>query len=178
MTASSFASALTRRKFIQSAAAVAAYSAAPFARASRVPAHERITIGVIGWGMMGPSNTKSFLGYDDCQVVAACDIEKNHLQQAVDTVNNKYGNKDCAAFHDYRELLARDDIDAIMIAIPDHWHAIVATEAAARKKDIRREASRSHHRRTAGNRPCRPPEQHHLADGLLAALRTSVPQSR
>jgi predicted dehydrogenase len=136
MTASSFASALTRRKFIQSAAAVAAYSAAPFARASRVPAHERITIGVIGWGMMGPSNTKSFLGYDDCQVVAACDIEKNHLQQAVDTVNNKYGNKDCAAFHDYRELLARDDIDAIMIAIPDHWHAIVATGAAARKKDI------------------------------------------
>jgi len=136
MTASSSASALTRRKFIQSAAAAAAFSASPFARASRVPAHERITIGVIGWGMMGPANTKSFLGYDDCQVVAACDIEKNHLQQAVDTVNNKYGNKDCAAFHDYRELLARDDIDAIMIAIPDHWHAIVATEAAARKKDI------------------------------------------
>ena len=55
---------------------------------------------------------------------------------AVDTVNTHYGNKDCAALHDYRELVARDDIDAIMIAIPDHWHAIVATEAAARKKDI------------------------------------------
>ena len=121
---------------MQSAAAAAALRAAPFARARRVPAHERITIGVIGWGMMGPANTKSFLGYDDCQVVAACDIEKNHLQAAVDTINTHYGNKDCAALHDYRELVARDDIDAIMIAIPDHWHAIVATEAAARKKDI------------------------------------------
>src|SRR5215472_1746251 len=100
-------SAITRRRFIQSAAAAAAVSAAPFARAGRVPASERITIGVIGWGMMGPGNTKSFLG-----------------------------NKDCAAIHDYRELLARNDIDAVMIAIPDHWHAIVATEAAARKKDI------------------------------------------
>ncbi|HKD61898.1 MAG TPA: Gfo/Idh/MocA family oxidoreductase [Terracidiphilus sp.] len=129
-------SAITRRRFIQSAAAAAAVSAAPFARAGRVPASERITIGVIGWGMMGPGNTKSFLGYDDCHVVAACDIEKNHLQAAVDTINNHYGNKDCAAIHDYRELLARNDIDAVMIAIPDHWHAIVATEAAARKKDI------------------------------------------
>jgi hypothetical protein len=76
-------SPVTRREFIQSVTAAAAFTAAPFARARRVPAHERITIGVIGWGMMGPANTKSFLGFDDCQVVAACDIEKNHLQQAV-----------------------------------------------------------------------------------------------
>ena len=62
MTAQSFAqsSAITRRKFIQSAAVAAAFSASPFARARRVPAHERITIGVIGWGMMGPANTKVF----------------------------------------------------------------------------------------------------------------------
>jgi hypothetical protein len=86
--------------------------------------------------MMGPANTKAFLGYDDCQVVAACDIEKNHLQAAVDTVNARYKNKDCKAYHDYREMISRDDIDAIMIAVPDHWHAIVATEAANRKKDI------------------------------------------
>jgi predicted dehydrogenase len=86
--------------------------------------------------MMGPANTKSFLTMDDCQVVAACDLHTGHLQAAVDTVNSKYGNKDCKAYHDYRELLARDDIDAVMIAIPDQWHAIVATEAANRKKDI------------------------------------------
>ena len=94
----SFDPAITRRKFIQSAAATAALSAAPFARPRRVPAHERITIGVIGWGMMGPANTKAFLGFADCQVVAACDIEKNHLQTAVDTINTHYGNKDCAAY--------------------------------------------------------------------------------
>ena len=102
MTASTFAqsSAITRRRFIQSAAAAAALSASPFARARRVPASNRITIGVIGWGMMGPANTKSFLGFDDCQVVAACDIENNHLEAAVGTVNTHYGNKDCAALHD------------------------------------------------------------------------------
>src|ERR1019366_7029429 len=103
---------------------------------ARPSASNRITIGVIGWGMMGPANTKAFLEQADCQVVAACDIHKAHLQTAVDTVNKKYGNTDCKAYHDYHEMLARDDIDAIMIAVPDHWHAIIATAAANRKKDI------------------------------------------
>ena len=93
-------------------------------------------MGVIGWGMQGPSNTKSFLVEDDCHVVAACDLDKNHLQSAVDTVNEHYGNKDCVAYHDYREMLSRPDLDAVMIAVPDHWHALVATEAARRKLDI------------------------------------------
>jgi predicted dehydrogenase len=96
----------------------------------------RITMGVIGWGMQGPSNTKNFLYQDDCQVVAACDLDKNHLQDAVNTINDHYQNNDCKAYHDYRELLAREDIDAVMIAIPDHWHALAAIEAARRKKDI------------------------------------------
>ncbi len=104
--------------------------------AGRAPASERITVGVIGWGMMGPANTKAFLEQSDCQVVAACDLDPQHLQQALDTINEQYGNKDCKSYHDYRELLARDDIDAVMIAVPDHWHAIIATEAASRKKDI------------------------------------------
>ena len=93
-------------------------------------------MGVIGWGMMGPANTNVFLKQPDCQVVAACDLDKIALQTAVDTVNTHYGNQDCRAYHDYRELLARDDIDAVMIAIPDHWHELVATAAANRKKDI------------------------------------------
>ena len=132
---SSFPTHLSRRRFVQSAAA-AAFAFSPFARAARFAASDRITIGVIGWGMMGPANTKAFLEQPDCQVVAACDIHTGHLKEAVDTVNSKYGNKDCKAYHDYRELMARDDIDAVMIAIPDHWHAIAATHAAARKKDI------------------------------------------
>ncbi|HEY3703816.1 MAG TPA: Gfo/Idh/MocA family oxidoreductase [Terracidiphilus sp.] len=130
-------SSLSRRRFLQAAGAAAALTSSPLARAARaIGANDRINIGVIGWGMMGPANTHSFLGFDDCRVVAACDIHKAHLQKAVDTINQKYGNQDCKAYHDYREIIARDDIDAIMIAVPDHWHAIVATEAAGHKKDI------------------------------------------
>ena len=99
-------------------------------------ASNRITLGVVGWGMQGPGNTKSFLYEDDCQVVAACDLDKNHLQSAVDTINDHYENKDCKAYHDYRELMARTDIDAVMLAVPDHWHELVATEAARHRKDI------------------------------------------
>jgi predicted dehydrogenase len=136
-------SSVTRRRFMQAAGAATVLSSSPLARAARavataapVGANDRINIGVIGWGMMGPANTHAFLGESDCRVVAACDIHKGHLQQAVDAVNQKYGNQDCKAYHDYREVIARDDIDAVMIAIPDHWHAIVATEAARHKKDI------------------------------------------
>ncbi len=93
-------------------------------------------MGVVGWGMMGPGNTKAFLGQKDCQVVAACDLDKKHLEQAVNTINTHYDNKDCKEYHDFRELMARDDIDAVMLAVPDHWHALLAVEAAKRKKDI------------------------------------------
>jgi predicted dehydrogenase len=124
---------INRRSFLKAAGAAAMLPRVSWARTA--PSN-RITIGVIGWGMMGPANTKAFLSLDDCQVVAACDIHTAHLQAAVDTVNAKYGNTDCKAYHDYREMLARDDIDAIMIAVPDHWHAVIATEAANRKKDI------------------------------------------
>jgi predicted dehydrogenase len=96
----------------------------------------KITMGIVGWGMQGPNNTKSFLVEDDCQVVAACDLDTNHLQDAVSTINDHYGNKDCRPYHDFREMMARDDIDAVMLAVPDHWHELVATEAARRKKDI------------------------------------------
>jgi predicted dehydrogenase len=126
---------LSRRDFIKVAGAVSVMPASAWC--SRPPsASNRITIGVIGWGMMGPSNTKAFLAESDCQVIAACDLDKIHLQTAVDTINKHYGNTDCKAYSDYRELLARNDIDAIMIAVPDHWHALIATEAANRKKDI------------------------------------------
>src|SRR5207342_1001519 len=64
------------------------------------------------------------------------DLDSRHLEQAVKTINEKNGNKDCKAYKDYRELLARKDLDSVMIAIPDHWHALVAIEAAKNGKDI------------------------------------------
>ena len=92
--------------------------------------------GAIGWGMQGPNNTRSLMAQDDCQVVAACDLDKKHLATAVKEINEHYQNQDCRGYHDYRELLARPDIDAVMIAVPDHWHALVALEAVRQGKDI------------------------------------------
>ncbi len=96
----------------------------------------RITMGVVGWGMMGPGNTNDFMGLDDCQVVAACDIDKDALGQAVGSINRFYKNEDCKGYHDYKEMMARKDIDAVMLAVPDNWHALTATEAAKNGKDI------------------------------------------
>ncbi len=131
---------LNRRQFL---ATTGAALAAPLIVPSRVlgaagqtPPSGRITMGVVGWGMMGPGNTEAFLAQPDCQVVAACDLDKEHLDQAVNAVNGHYKNSDCKAYHDYRELMARDDIDAVMLAVPDHWHALTAVEAANHKKDI------------------------------------------
>jgi predicted dehydrogenase len=143
-----------RRHFLKAAGAVAvlptalpAFSAqskgTPATSATNSP-NNRINLGVIGMGWQGPGNTKAFLASDDCQVVAACDIDANHLQAAVKMINDYYGTEDCKGYHDYRELLARDDIDAVMIAVPDHWHEVLATEAARCKKDIYSEKPLAH----------------------------------
>ena len=96
----------------------------------------KITLGCIGMGWQGGSNLDSFLGVADCQVVAVCDVDEKHLQDAIDKVNARYGNKDCKGYKDFRELLARKDIDAVAISTPDHWHAIQAISAANAGKDI------------------------------------------
>ena len=121
---------LNRRNFLKAAgsAAVLPVVLPAYARQSAGgAANNRINLGVIGMGWQGPGNTQAFLASDDCQVVAACDIDTNHLAAALKMVNDNYGNQDCKGYHDYRELLAREDIDAVMIAVPDHWHEIVAT---------------------------------------------------
>ncbi len=102
----------------------------------KVAPSNRITMAAIGWGMQGPGNINGFMNVPGCQVIAACDVDSRNLQRAVDSINNKNGNKDCAAIKDYRELMARKDIDTVMIAIPDHWHALVSIEAAKNGKDI------------------------------------------
>ena len=99
-------------------------------------ASERITMGAIGLGGQGMHNLKSFLTFDDVRVVAVCDVDANHLQRAKETVDAAYGNRDCTAYNEFREVLARDDIDTVLIATPDHWHAILAIEAAKAGKDI------------------------------------------
>jgi predicted dehydrogenase len=140
MKSSTLNSAITRRRFLTATgAALAAPTLIPasaLGQAGRPAPSERIVVGIVGWGMMGPGNTSGLMKEKDCQVVAACDLDKRPLQQAVDAINKHYGNQDCKRYHDYRELMARDDIDAVMLAVPDHWHALTAIEAANRKKDI------------------------------------------
>jgi len=133
-------SGISRRQFL--AATSVALAAPTFIPASALgrqgqpsPAN-RVTMGIVGWGMQGPGNTNEFLHQPDCQVVAACDLDKGHLQAAVGTINGHYKNQDCKAYHDYREMMARTDIDTVMLAVPDTWHALVAIEAAKNKKDI------------------------------------------
>src|ERR1700733_10578717 len=137
----------SRRRFLKTAGSAAILPAvlrSAAAQTATTAPNNRINLGVIGMGWQGPGNTEAFLTLSDCQVVAACDIDANHLQAAVKKINDAYGNEDCKGYHDYRELLSREDIDAVMIAVPDHWHEIVATEAARRKKDIYAEKPLAH----------------------------------
>ncbi len=140
MNDSSLSSGISRRHFLAATglalAAPTLIPASALGRGGKTAPSERITMGVVGWGMMGPGNTDAFLGQNDCQVVAACDLDKRSLQQALDKINGHYKNKDCKPYHDYREMMARNDIDAVMLAVPDHWHALTATTAARHKKDI------------------------------------------
>lgn len=140
MNSSRRTSAITRRHFLTATGlALAAPTFVPasvLGREDRPAPSERITMGVVGWGMQGPGNTEEFLRLKDCQVLAACDLDTNHLQAAVKTINDHYQNQDCKAYHDFRQLMSRKDIDTVMLAVPDTWHALVAIEAANNKKDI------------------------------------------
>jgi predicted dehydrogenase len=78
----------------------------------------------------------NFLAQPDCRVVALCDVAKRNLDAALTQVNQKYQSQDCATYSDYRELLARQDVDAVLIATPDHWHVPAAVAAARTRKDM------------------------------------------
>jgi predicted dehydrogenase len=131
---------ISRRQFLAATGlAVAAPTLIPasaLGRQGNTAPSERVTMGVVGWGMQGPGNTGEFLNIKQCQVVAACDLDDRALQRATGTINNHYKNKDCKSYKDFREMMARKDIDAVMLAVPDNWHALTATEAAMNKKDI------------------------------------------
>jgi predicted dehydrogenase len=145
MQSPDFGSTLTRRRFLMlTGSALALPTLVPSnAFGARAPSH-RIALGVVGCGNMGTSNTQAFLKQKDCQVVAACDVDKEHLAKTVGLVNRHYQNEGCKPYHDFRELMARPDIDAVMLAVPDHWHELVAVEAARRKKDIYGEKPLAH----------------------------------
>lgn len=127
----------SRRQFItRTAAAIGFPTIVPASVFGQNAPSNKITMAVLGWGMMGPSNTGKFLQESDCQIVAACDIDKRNLEKALNTINGAYKNTDCKGYHDYREVMARKDIDTVMLALPDNWHALTSIEAAKNGKDI------------------------------------------
>lgn len=135
---------INRRQFLKKATTVAAGTIIfPYAvrssalgKSGAVAASDRIVMGCIGMGSQGPGNMRAFLGFPDVQVAAVCDVRAEQRQKGKKIVDSAYGNKDCAAYCDFQEMLGRSDIDAIMSAPPDHWHAVIGIHAARSGKHM------------------------------------------
>lgn len=135
---------ITRRGFLRTVAGVSAgaiafpyvVSSSALGSAGSVPASGRIVMGCIGMGGMGTGDMQGFLGKQEVQVVAVCDVDKAQRDKAKTVVDEKYKNQDCKTYLDFRNVIERSDIDALSIALPDHWHSIPAIMGAAAGKDI------------------------------------------
>ena len=136
---------ISRRSFLQKGAGASLGAigfpyfvpASALGKDGRESPSNRLVAGIIGIGSQGTGNMKGFLHYNKyCQVVALCDVDKKHLDRAKQIVDEKYVNNDCKTYHDFRPLLARDDLDIASIALPDHWHGIIYIAASRRGLDI------------------------------------------
>ncbi len=130
---------ITRRTFVKGAgAALTPYIMTSPVRGgqARPPASERIVMGTIGLGGRGRSDLNALLANDDVQMVAVCDVQGARRKVGQAVVDKKYGNNDCTAYRDLYELLARSDIDAVLIATGDNWHTMASILAAKAGKDI------------------------------------------
>ena len=131
----------SRRSLLKASAALAfplvvPGSALGLAGAGRPAASERIVMGGIGIGNLGGGDMGAFLGRDDVQYVAVCDVKQQVRENGVRRINQRHGEDSGKAYNDFRELLARTDIDAVHVATPDHWHAIIVIEACRAGKDV------------------------------------------
>src|SRR3954452_3254597 len=97
---------------------------------------ERITLGGIGIGHRGTYDLGCFLEQKDVQFLAVCDVKAERRDAVKKIADDKYGNQDCERYRDFRDLLARDDIDAVLIATGPNWHATAAMAAARAGKDM------------------------------------------
>ncbi|MDY3552927.1 Gfo/Idh/MocA family oxidoreductase [Gemmata sp. JC717] len=118
---------VTRRDFTTAAAAAATALSAGRVRG----ANERIRVGFIGLGNRGDQVLSAFLEHKDCEVAAVCDIYQPYLDFAAQKIGTNPQQ-----FRDYRKLLEKKDVDAVVIVTPDHWHALMCVEACAAGKDV------------------------------------------
>ncbi len=135
---------LSRRQFLQRAGAT---SLAGLAFPTIVPASvrggaggvapgDKIAVALVGAGPQGQGVMKGFLVEEAARVVAVCDVKSDQLQMARELVDEHYQDRACAAHADFREVLARTDVDAVIIATPDHWHVLIALAAVRAGKDV------------------------------------------
>jgi len=125
---------LTRRDLLRRG--VAAIAAPLFIDSKVFGANDRITLAGIGMGGQGRGDLGGALGFGEIQAVAVCDVVGEHCQVAKKMVDDRNGNTDCKAYTDFRDVIVRDDIDAVLIGTPDHWHAIISIEAMMHGKDV------------------------------------------
>ena len=131
----------SRREFLKTTGLTAAVAAFPTIIPARVLGRNapsnRITLGFIGMGGQGTQmNLKTFLTYDDCHAVTVCDAYMGRAQKAQKIVHEHYGNTDCRAVQDFREILADPAIDAVVISTPDHWHVPISLMAMKAGRDV------------------------------------------
>ena len=132
---------ITRRNFLKGTAAAAGTTIVfpaivPSSVFGANAPGSRIVMGAIGVGSQGTGDMQGFLSKQEVQMVAVCDVERSHRERAKKIVDDRYNSNDCKAYLDFRELIGRGDLDAVQLAMPDHWHAIPAIEAARAGLDI------------------------------------------
>ncbi len=134
---------MARRRFLKTTLKASAVCLAPYVipatamgRDGAVAPSERIVMGGIGIGNRGTYDLGCFLPEPDVQFVAICDVKAARREAVKKMVDEKNGNQDCKTYRDLRELLARDDIDAVLIATGPNWHATAACLAARAGKDL------------------------------------------
>lgn len=137
------ASSLSRRTFLgltatglTAAAFPTIIPASALGRAGTPGPNSRIAVGVIGCGPQGLGDMGNFLNHKDCRVIAVCDVKTDQLEIARNAVNDRYRDQACRTYRDFRDLVARPDIDACLIATPDHWHVLTALAAVNSGKDV------------------------------------------
>ncbi len=132
---------VNRRGFLKGAAQLTAGAAVfpsliPSSVLGQNAPSNKIVMGAIGVGSMGRGDLKGFLGKSEIHVTCVCDVDTKHIDQAKKMVDDKYGNKDCKGYGDYKELLAEQKLDAVTHALPDHWHGIISIDCARAGLDI------------------------------------------
>lgn len=118
--------------------------ASALGKGGRPAPSNRIVMGCVGLGGQGTGNMQTFLGQPDTQIVAVCDVDKGHAANAKRIIDQHYNTSDCTTYGDFRDLLARNDLDAMSLATPDHWHAIPAVTALNAGLDVYGEKPLTH----------------------------------